>query len=185
MSMPERTWSPSEHHLYFTVKPDPATGDRALRAAVPYARRFGLRAKPTRRELLHVTLNGLGAYVSPPDALVDRALAAAGEVRMAPFLVGLDCLESWSGARRPLVLTGEEGVIGLRLLHNALAAALARSGLGGRRKFVPHMTVMRDRREVAETAIEPLTWRVGEFLLVDSPYGEARHNVLGRWPLTA
>jgi 2'-5' RNA ligase len=42
-------------------------------------------------------------------------------------------------------LRGEDGVVGLELLHERLKAVL---GIKGRSRFVPHVTLLRDKRRL-------------------------------------
>lgn len=53
--------------------------------------------------------------------------------------------------------------------------------------FTPHMTLdYAYPYEIPKPAIAaPIAWRTTELLLVISHYGQARHEVLERWPLTA
>jgi 2'-5' RNA ligase len=47
------------------------------------------------------------------------------------------------------------------------------------------MTMLHDRRIVAEHAIEPIRWTATEFVLVLSHVGWTHHEWLRRWPLDA
>jgi 2'-5' RNA ligase len=51
------------------------------------------------------------------------------------------------------------------------------------RKFTPHVTLLYDDRMVPEQAVEPISWRVREFVLTHSLLGKTQHVELGRWPL--
>jgi len=176
---------PIVHNLYFALKPDAEMGDQVFRRAVRYQRRCGLTASPTPSERLHISLNGLGAYVQAPDHRIAEAMQAASSVRMRPFLVAFDRIASWKGQPRPLVLLGGEGVIGVSMLHAAIHTALARAGIvhGAPPELNPHLTLLRDRRESPARFIAPVSWTVCEFVLVDSLYGQGRHDILGRWLL--
>jgi 2'-5' RNA ligase len=127
-----------------------------------------------------VSLLGLGAQPSPDE--IEAARAAAGRIRMPPFRVAFNRLGTWGrgGGVRPIVLWGDEGVIGVEWLHAALRAALRR---GPPAAFCPHMTLARERAELAERFVEPIDWWAQAFVLVRS--GGGRTEVLGRWPLRA
>ncbi len=67
-------------------------------------------------------------------------------------------------------------------LHDGLKA----NGLGKWAKpYTPHVTLLYDNQQVPEQVIEPITWRVEEFVLVHSELGKTRHHILQRWPLAA
>ena len=65
--------------------------------------------------------------------------------------------------------------------RTADAVGLSRLHLSG---FTPHVTLLYDRQSVPESGIgEPITWMVGEFVLVRSLYGLSEHVHCARWPL--
>ncbi len=70
-------------------------------------------------------------------------------------------------------------------LYSAIHQALADALIVGRREPIikPHVTMLRDRRATPTEFITPVRWWVREFVLIDSLYGESRHEILGRWPL--
>jgi 2'-5' RNA ligase len=45
------------------------------------------------------------------------------------------------------------------------------------------MTLLYDRRAVAERPVEPIRWRVRGLVLLRSLVGQGRHQVLARWPI--
>jgi 2'-5' RNA ligase len=49
--------------------------------------------------------------------------------------------------------------------------------------FTPHVTLLYDGMSVAEQPVDPISWTVGEFVLVHSLLGQTRHIILDRWPL--
>jgi len=62
---------------------------------------------------------------------------------MPAFRVSFDRVESFIGGA--LVLRGGEGAIGLELLYDNLLAALCIKRV---RSFVPHVTLLRDKRRL-------------------------------------
>jgi 2'-5' RNA ligase len=36
---------------------------------------------------------------------------------------------------------------------------------------------------VEKQPVDPIRWRAGEFVLIDSLQGHGRHEIVGRWPL--
>ena len=104
----------------------------------------------------------------------------------APFQVTLNHVATFRGGDPPpLVLLGDEGVIGAELLHTAIHRALVTGSMAPRRepKVWPHVSLLWDRSAIPRTFVEPIGWTAREFVLLDSLYGEGRHEVLGRWPL--
>ena len=88
--------------------------------------------------------------------------------------------------RHPLVLRCSHGIVELMTLQKALGAAMRSIGLGpgNRSGFTPHVTLLYDRQSVPESSIGvPITWVVGEFVLVHSLYGLSEHVHCARWPL--
>jgi RNA 2',3'-cyclic 3'-phosphodiesterase len=112
---------------------------------------------------------------------------AAKIVRAMPFRVSFNCAKSFSGGdgNHPLVLTGEDGVVGLTTLYSSLCAAMRGIGfrLTGCSGFTPHVTLLYDRCRIDEQSIEPVCWTVSEFVLVLSLVGKTKHVPLGRWQL--
>lgn len=178
------------HRLFFAIQPDEAAADRIAHLIEQLRRRHGLMGRPMARDRLHISLNFVGAYPqAPPETDIARARRCAAAVAMAPFVVALNRAESWKARAqaRPLVLTGDEGVIGIDLLRGAIHQALAGGGLVTPRAAdrVAHLTLLWGRHEIAEPLAEPLSWTVRDVVLLNSPFGEGRHEVLGRWPLVS
>ncbi|MBV9833967.1 MAG: hypothetical protein JO055_06160 [Alphaproteobacteria bacterium] len=139
-------------------------------------------------ERRHVTIHHIGNFPELWDAVVTPAREAGDMVAMPAFVAAFDRLTSLRGAHdnNPLVLLGDDGVIGLRILHRVLSEALGKTLAGRwqpRRFFTPHITLLYDRQRIAERPIEPVTWTVREFVLVNSLVGLGRHDVLARWTL--
>jgi len=155
---------------------------------VAQRQQHGLKGKPFKNDRFHVSLYNLGTYETLPQDVVNAARAAAAVVDMPPFDVAFNHVMSFaSGSRgRPLVVCGDEGLVGLRTLHRHLGAALRKNGLkrfAARPEFMPHVTLLYDRRSVLERSIEPISWTVREFVLVHSVRGKGRYERKGTWPL--
>ena len=167
------------HKVFLGLYPDGEVACAARQAAA------GRGLTPVGRP--HVSLVGLGDNSTPPpQRWIDRVAAAASRVRRPPFLIELNTITSFKRTRGglwPIVLGGEDGVIGVSLLCDAILSALAAEGLGGRPARTPHLTVSWSDRPVQEQKIGPLRWVAHEFVLIDSLHGAGRHEVLGRWPL--
>jgi RNA 2',3'-cyclic 3'-phosphodiesterase len=171
--------------LFFAVFPDPDTALEIARLGGRLCAAHGLKGRPVQPRRLHVTLHHLGDYAGFPQQLVELASAAAQTVAMAPFDVAFDHARSFSGRprNRPVVLLGDEGVVGLVRLHEALGTALEHAGLAVHANHTPRVTLLYGNHYVAEEAAGPVSWTVREFVLVHSLLGRARHVPLARWPL--
>ncbi len=138
---------------------------------------------------LHVSLFALGAYVDVrPEEQIARWCRAAAAVRCAPAEVVFDRIATFGGEGNPLVFkgSGDAEVAAALSLHQALGMALADTGERIKlQRITPHMTMSYRGKRIAETAIEPVRWRLHELVLIDSHVGAHRHDVIGRWPLHA
>lgn len=161
-----------EDVMYFALRPPPDIG-RAAQAVLARAAAPCRPTRPVPLARLHVSLLG----VAGPDPEV---LAAAERVRARPFRIAFNRLGAWGRGEgvRPVVLWGDEGVIGAEWLHEALEAALR---AGPPRTICPHMTLAREADAIPERIVAPVSWWVRDFVLVRS--GGGRSEVLGRWPL--
>lgn len=147
-------------------------------------------SKPMAADRLHTTLVPLGSYEHriPPEVL--RVVHSAGALLdEAPFRVCFDTLQSRSRRRDigSVELAGRgAGVQPLFRLRRQLVDALLKAGWPSgwiRANFYPHITMDYQHEPVDMRRITPLTWDVTELLLVDSHYGDGRHEVLASWPL--
>ncbi len=147
-------------------------------------------SKPMAADRLHTTLVPLGSYEDRIPAEVLRVVHGAGAlVHEAPFRVCFDTLQSRSPRRDigTVELAGRgAGVQPLFRLRRQLVDALINAGWPSgwiRASFYPHITVDYRHEPVDMQRVTPLTWDVTELLLVDSHYGQGRHEVLASWPL--
>jgi RNA 2',3'-cyclic 3'-phosphodiesterase len=159
-----------------------------LRLGADLRQRHGLKGRPIAAPRLHLSLNFVGTFRGPPTrAVMEKAMGLADKVAAAPFQVTLNHVQSWKNDPHPLVLLGDEGVIGAQLLHAAIHKALVMGSMAPRREpeIWPHVSLLWDKREIPKAFVEPIGWLAREFVLLDSPVGEGRHEVLRRWPLAA
>jgi len=165
------------HNVYFAIQPDA----QAVRALCGLA--GGGRQDPER---LHISLYSLGRHADLPHGRISEATRAASAVRFAPFVVALDRLGTWGRGQGvlPVVAWSDDGVIGVRHLHEQLCAALAET-TGRRREpaVEPHLTLWRDAIRTPLSFFAPIAWAVREFVLVDSLRSKGRCEVLARFPL--
>jgi 2'-5' RNA ligase len=175
------------HRLFFALMPDEAT--RSELTAVAEGLRVSrprLRARWIHPSRYHATLKFLGDHAALRPDMVDGAIAAAAQVRAAPFDWSLDRVDSFRGREPPCVLRSDEVPVPMQQLWHALGHALVLAGQGAprERSFTPHITLAYSHGTMLEPlAIEPLAWRVAEFVLVHSVVGQGGYQILGRWAL--
>jgi RNA 2',3'-cyclic 3'-phosphodiesterase len=173
-------FSPPTNRLLFLVYADRAAAVAAIETGRDVRHEYGLSGALLLPQHIHSTIWHVHDDFAPlPDELIAALAAGANRVSMPAFRVSFDRVESFIGG--PLVLRGEEGVVGLELLHENLKAVL---GIKRTRRFVPHVTLLRDKyRLLSSMPIEPIEWTVSEFVLVHSLLGKTTHRVLARFPL--
>jgi 2'-5' RNA ligase len=122
-----------------------------------------------------------------PGTVVLKASDAAAKVKASPFAVMFNRVESFSGrdGHYPLVLRGDDGVVGLEMLNRSLAVSMRMMGLKASLNFTPHLTLSYVERPIKERLIPPVRWTVREFALVHSLIGETKYIRLGCWSLGA
>ncbi|MCE4553541.1 2'-5' RNA ligase family protein [Roseateles cellulosilyticus] len=176
------------HKLFFALRPDAATADRIAQAvtAAHEARGLAPRLRPAR--IFHITLHYFGYFQAEPDAqLIAAASSAAAEVVRPAFDLQFDRFASWGrpgATRHPFVLTGGQGLEAVRDLRDALVERLAAHGVARpAHDYEPHLTLRYDKRPATAWPVELPGWIASEFVLVQSPQGLTRHDVLRRWPL--
>lgn len=176
------------HKLFFALRPDEETAERIARVvtAEHEARGLPTRLRPSR--IFHITLHYFGYFDGEPDALlIERAGRAAAALAEPGFELAFDALESWGGLRaahHPFVLTGGAGLAAVRRLQQRLLAQLVAQGLPApQREYRPHLTLRYDRRAAPAWPLTLRGWHADEFVLVRSPQGETRHEIVQAWPL--
>jgi 2'-5' RNA ligase len=172
--------------LFFALFPDPTTTARIYSLQQDLRVRHGLWGRPIAMDRLHAALCHLGDYHGVPQAIVARAREAASNLRVAQFEVTFDRALTFAGRarNRPFVLQGKPGAASVEALQRKLGAEMTMCGLARFvRPYTPHMTLLYDSAEVAEHAIDPVTWTVSSFKLVHSLLGQTRHITLGEWGL--
>lgn len=176
------------HKLFFALRPDEETADRIARivAAEHEVRGLQPRLRPSR--IFHITLHYFGYFDGEPDErVVLLARRAASEVVWPAFDLRFDTFRSWGDERaskHPFVLTGGQGLEAVRELRDELVTRLVAHGLTAPvRDYEPHLTLRYDKRPAPAWPVELPGWIASEFVLVKSPQGQTRHDVIGRWPL--
>lgn len=177
---------PATDTLFFALQPDVATAQAIASFGARLRGQYALKGKVQAPGLMHVTLYFMGGFVGVPQDLVDRACGALAGFRVPAFDVCFDRVLSFRRkSNRPVVLVGGEALAPLCRFQGRLRAVLVAAHLPEPEKiaFNPHVTLLRDDREVPEQSIEPVCWTVREFVLVRSLQGRGRHEVLARFAL--
>ncbi|PVM87956.1 2'-5' RNA ligase family protein [Caulobacter radicis] len=183
---PELDGPPSDR-LFFGIFPEAAVAETIADQTRDLKGRLDLSGAPLTPERFHVTLHHIGDYAGLPRGIVAQALEAGEAASLAaPFEVSFDKAASFNNrGNNPFVLQGGEGLAELHAFQKALGLSMAHAGLGRQvaRQFNPHVTLLYDRVLAPDTPVEPVSWRVSEFVLIHSLLGQTRHIVLGRWAL--
>lgn len=175
------------HKLFLGLRPDEERADGIAREVVAehFARGLPPRLRPS--SIFHITLHYFGYFDGEPDPqVVDLACRAASEVIRPAFDLSFDRFESWGGEgapKHPFVLTGGQGLEPVRELRNTLAERLMAHGLKVDAVYRPHLTLRYDKRPAPVWDVAVPGWVASEFVLVKSPQGLTRHDVIARWPL--
>ena len=179
---------PGKHVLYFAILPPPEAAAEAQARLEALRMPLRLTGKPVASQRLHVSLNFVGDFKRPPGPIVEKAIEAMEPVAARRFRVAFNRLGTWPAgdSTHPVVLWGDEGVIGVNALYSAIHKGMRRLDMAPRREptIEPHMTMQYDRADAPETFIEPVSWTVEEFVLVHAVHGEGKFDVVGRVPLT-
>ncbi len=134
-------------------------------------------------ENLHVTLRYLGA-ISPAQQECAERVAAA--IRAEGFSITLNRVGYWAGPR--VAWLGTDSIPApLQRLVAELESGLQGCGLPPEtRPYRPHLTILRRARPGGlPRHIEPLPWRLEDFVLVRSIAvpGGVSYETVSRWPL--
>jgi len=173
-------------NLFFALLPDAEAAEKMASLAKHKCREHGLKGKPLLTSRFHVTLLRLGQFAGLPTHLIETATSVASEIKFPPFRIEFDCASSF-GKRGdlPFVLGGGEGVEGVSAFQQILRVEMARTGLGIKSAFTPHVTLLYDSCCVPKQNVDPVGWKVRDFVLVRSLVGRTKHIILDRWPLIA
>ncbi len=173
--------------VYFALRPDAHAACEARQRAWELKRRHRLRGRPIPPERLHISLVGVGDR--PAGVILRAAERAAARVSSDAFPLQLAQAAGYGGRRgsHALVLAGGEGGEFVEALRRELCSALRAEGVRppADRPFSPHLTLLYAQRRIAGEWIEPVSWRVDNFALIRSHFGQGRHEILGRWSLAS
>jgi 2'-5' RNA ligase len=171
----------SSLRVFYAIVPPPALAQTLARLAQDVGQR--VRGRIVHAENIHLTLAFVGEW--PLSGM--PALKAAGDaLRGEPFRLTLDTLGTfrragiaWLGSSHPPPQ--------LVALAASLGTALAANGVTyDARVFRPHVTLARRLRAPGpDDTVEPLSWQVDAFSLMESRSGGqgVRYEALATWPL--
>ena len=173
--------------LFFAVLPEPRAAQAIESAVASFKSARTIGGKWIDPANYHLTICFLGSLSALPGDTVDKARDAGSRMRMAPFDVTLDRVATFRGRfQSPCVLRCDsDSEVQIAALRTQLAEALTRAGLAydHDRRFQPHLTIAYADRMLPEAvAIEPVTSRVAELVLLASRSGQP-HEALERWML--
>lgn len=178
------------HDLYYFLYPPHSVAALAVDCRQRLRRQDGA-GKPMPPERLHVTLHPLGRFVNRiQEEPLKLALAVGSAMDEASFDIAFDQVRSHAGGGDigGMELVGRGPVMReVRRFQRRLGEEMLRLGFPAdrvRTRFFPHMTLDYAPGPVEGQTITPIAWRVTQLYLVDSLYGQSRHEVLACWSLT-
>lgn len=173
--------------LFLAIFPDASACAQIESLAQEFHAKLGLRGKLLAPERFHITLHFLGRHCGVPDDIVQSINLACTAVTaaMSPFEVRFDLAGSFTDkpGSRPCALRDSADSPALREVHRRLGEELVKCGVKHDQKFTPHLTLFYDRKSVPEEPVDPVSWKVSEFVLVHSLQGQTRYIPLARWSL--
>jgi 2'-5' RNA ligase len=178
-------------NYFFALLPDGPTRAAIASVGERFRKSHRVGGSPVGADSLHLTLCPMGRPERLRQPLESALLAAAGEVHAQGFMAALDSAMRFSArdGQFPFVLCADGATTEAALnLRKAVAAAQLRVGLqvSGVSSFLPHVTMLHGHAvDAIEESITAIRWRVSEFVLIRSFFGQSRFEVVGRWPLAA
>ena len=170
--------------LFLAIFPPLAAAQRLAQVAADLGSQHGLvgtRLPPGR---LHITLHKIAGFLDTiPQAVVDAARAAAASVVCPPLPIVFDRALSFTDSDAFVLRCNASSDAAVARLRQSLALALRRVGLHPDPSRTPHMTMLYDRRHIAEHPIQPICWTATHFALILSHVGIGHHQWIDRWTL--
>lgn len=166
--------------LFFALLPPDDLRERIAQAATEVERIQPSGGRLLNPDRYHLTLRFLGDFDPLPPSLPGAARAAGDAVLLRRFQWVLDHAGSFGG--NGVRWLGGPACDGLQALWSDLGDALARQGIRVfRQGFAPHLTIARNARSpLGHTPIDPISWVVDGFALVESRPGRP-YEILQRW----
>lgn len=177
--------------FFFALVPPEPTKREMLAAGERFRQSHRLIGSHIDADRLHMTLCPLGRMERLRQPIETALLEAAAQVRVARFEVVLDSAMRFSTSQNghyPFVLCADDASgESLAMLRRGIAEAQYRAGLyvPGVSHFLPHITLLYgDLIGIVQESMPPITWVADEFALIRRFFGQSRHEVVGRWPLS-
>lgn len=165
------------HHLFFALRP-PAP----VAAAVDRIRRAQRLPGPwVPRERLAVSLLSLGKHAVMPLRLIDQVSELIGEETLSACRVEFDQLVN---GRKTASLRASQPLQDIERLQAQLGGCLTKANIAFEHRWLgAQLTLGYNVSAASRHKIDPLGWRAGELVLIDSIYGEGKHLTMARWRL--
>lgn len=165
--------------LFFALWPEESTRAMLDHIAETLHVRWG--GRRMRRDTLHMTLAFLG---DTPLSRLDTLREIAATIPAEAFSLTLDRPGCW-----PQSHVGWLGLAAtpppLTQLVMELRQALQASRFAfDDKRFVPHVTLLRNAQCGSSPSCQPVMWRARDFVLLASRRQQAGYDVLGTWPLS-
>jgi 2'-5' RNA ligase len=171
-----------KHKFFFALRPDGPAVEAAMAVSRKLRHAHGLTGTVLKCENLHVTLFPLLECDEPPADLCEVASAGVQAIRAKPFDIVFDMARSFHLKRGYCLVLGDtRGATGIYELQRRFVMRFSPHARAG--SLTPHMTLMYPAQPVEKQPVDPVRWRAGEFVLVDSLQGQGWHEIVGRWPL--
>lgn len=175
----------AKYNLFLAIFPDSRTAQHIAELANKLHQARGMKGRTRPVDHLHVTLLFFGGFTEISESVIEtisrRGGVVAGSVK--PFEISFNRVLSFRGKteNHPVVLVAEERENETKRLHRLLHAEFSKpvsSATASTPPFVPHVTLLYDRQELAALPIEPVTWTVNEVVLVQSEVGATKYTKL-------
>jgi 2'-5' RNA ligase len=174
--------------LVLALFPDPDTGRQLGHLGESLCEMYELYGRMRPLNHLHVSLPLPQLPTNSPKIaieIISRVCQAVATVT-CPFEIKFDRVMRFGrgDGNLPVVLAGDDhGNDGVRSLHRSLRAEFAKyiSINSSAPRFVPHLTLLYDKKHFDPGGIKPVFWTVREIVLVASEVGATKYHLLGRW----
>ena|SRR5579871_5894898 len=175
------TRSLGRHGFRFAFRPDRAARDAAVRIQSELLNRSD-ECAPIRPDNLHVLLFPLWEGEKVSADLIEIATTLVLAIDGKPFEFKFDKLASvprQNGFSTVLAASHTPGE--LYALQRKFVSRF--EGLSKAGDLTPCLALLDTDRVIESKPIEPVRWVAREFLLLHTFLGEARQEIVGRWPL--
>lgn len=177
-----------KYNVFLAIFPDDRTARTIIELGSTLRQTLGMHGRLRPVSHLHVSLLFLGGTMVVPEKIVEvigRVCQTVAAVT-SPFEIKFDQVLSFRGrpGNHPLVLVGDDQVnTGARNLLGCLNAEFAKHfpWPASAPQFVPHLTLLYDKQELAPRPVGPVGWTATEMVLVRSEVGATQYDWLGRW----